>query len=94
MRQTHKYTSAQYNADNGFPIASWFRRNLRKMVDAQIKAEAEEDYSRSKLARSGKIIGRVAGPEAYLGKSSQIRTKEQEKPAKEDEKSKQGSGGK
>lgn len=77
MRQTHEYTSSQYNADNGFPLTWLFKRHLKKKIRSGIQGEAEENHRKHEAARSGKIIGRVAGPEAYIGKSANLRTKDQ-----------------
>lgn len=93
MRPTHEYTYKHYNADNGFPIASGIVRSLRKLIDNSMKAESEERHSRSKAGYKGKIVGRVAGPDAYHGKSANLRKKEQSS-SKEDTKKKEEANGK
>lgn len=77
MRQTHKYTYKQYNADNGFPLASGIVRSMKKLINESMKAESEERHAHSKASYKKKIVGRVAGPEAYHGKSASLRMKEQ-----------------
>lgn len=76
MKQTHNYTGSHYVSDNGFPL-TWIFKIFTKRATSRIADEAEEHHERHRTVRSGKIIGRVAGPEAYTGKSASIRTKEQ-----------------
>lgn len=75
MRQTHKYTSSHYTDDTGFPLVWIITRFFQKRAKVAIEQEAEEYHQRSRC-RGGKIIGRVAGPEAYVGQSA-VRRQEQ-----------------
>ena len=69
MRETHDYSASQYVRDNGFPL-TWIVRLFTKRATSRIHEEAEENHHRHHSGRAGKIIGRVAGPEAYTGKSA------------------------
>jgi len=71
MRQTHEYTSSNYKRDTGFPLV-WIITYLFKRSAAKTHETKEEPdkYHQRNIGQGRKIIGRVAGPEAHTGKSS------------------------
>ena len=73
MRQTTSYTGTHYSRDNGFPIVGWIVRIFTKRATSGIEDEAGESLRRNTAGQRAKIIGRVAGPEAWKGKSAERR---------------------
>jgi len=69
MQQTQGYSGSQYARDNGFPLTWICRCCCAGPAHSTIREEAEEYHERNK-SRPGTIIGRVAGREAYIGKSA------------------------
>src|SRR5690242_17770487 len=69
MRQTRGYTASQYAHDSGFPLV-WIIRLFTRRARKGIEEEAEEYHQRKMDGQQRKIIGRVAGPEAFTGKSA------------------------
>lgn len=69
MRQTHNYTASQYTHATASPLA-WIVHLFTKRKSAGIAEEAEEYYQRKNAGQRKKIIGRVAGPEAFTGASA------------------------
>lgn len=69
MRTTNDYTGSQYARDNGFPLV-WIARLFMKRAQKGASEEADEHFAKSNAQRKGKIIGRVAGADAYTGASA------------------------
>lgn len=70
MKQTHEYTSDHYRRDNGFPLAWIITYFFRRGAKIDETKEEPEKYHQRHIGQGRKIIGRVAGPEAYTGSSA------------------------
>ena len=69
MRQTHNYKASQYANENASPLA-WIIHLFTKRKSAHIAEEAEEYHRRNDIGRRKRIVGRVAGPEAFTGNAA------------------------
>lgn len=70
MRETYPYTGKDYGRDNNFR-QSWILKEIfTRGARASVEEEIKEYNLRHDNARNGKIIGKPAGREAYLGKSA------------------------
>ncbi len=69
MKQTHSYSASQYVNETGFPLSWMCRCCITGHSASDMRAEAEEYHERNKT-RSGTVIGRPAGREAYHGRSA------------------------
>lgn len=65
MHQTRRYSAQQHSRDNAFP-RSWIIRLFTQRVTSKIQEEAEENHHRHCSGRNGKIIGKVAGRDAWI----------------------------
>lgn len=77
MRNSQPYTGTQYTRENGFRLVGAIMRLLGKRLTSNvIETEAADYYQQKAEQKKGKIIGKVAGREAYQGESGRRRFEE------------------